>query len=262
MSEAQPVAVAEPEMIAVAHAVNDDEAPPAEGTLVPAEVAMGDLEDNPMDSAEEKRVKRMRRNRESAAQSRNRKKQYVDSLEGEIRQLKTTINTLTNENYELRLEHARLTGAPPPVAPEAISVLAPIEPEGGDSAEASTSVSASALPTVATVAISAIAAEAHATANAALTAPSPRKTDALIGLELLSRSASINGGDKEEDLAETEGEVAAEVMDAEQHGTGPDEHPGAEPIEEEMTGDATRGDGDAVGSAAGSQDGSSASSMV
>ena len=84
MSEAQPVAVAEPEMIAVAHAVNDEEVPPAEGALVPAEVAMGDLEDNPMDSAEEKRVKRMRRNRESAAQSRNRKKQYVDSLEGEI----------------------------------------------------------------------------------------------------------------------------------------------------------------------------------
>ena len=60
------------------------------------------------DSAEEKRLKRMRRNRESAAQSRNRKKQYVEELEAQVRQLEDTVNALQGENFELRREHARV----------------------------------------------------------------------------------------------------------------------------------------------------------
>ena len=56
------------------------------------------------DAAEEKRLKRMRRNRESAAQSRNRKKQYVEELEAQVQQLEDAVNGLHNENCELRRE--------------------------------------------------------------------------------------------------------------------------------------------------------------
>jgi hypothetical protein len=197
-------------------------------------------DESSLDTTEEKRLKRMRRNRESAAQSRNRKKQYVDSLESEIRALKSTINNLTSENYELRREHARLTGAPPPVAPEAIAVLAPVDPDAdGDGAEASAS---GAPPSVVTHVISADA-RLVAAPHASLAAPSPRASDALLGLELLSRSASINGGEKE---GEGEGEGAAEVMSA-------------EPTkEEDVVGEA----GNVGNTGAQSQSGSSASSMV
>ena len=170
------------------------------------------------DNAEEKRLKRMRRNRESAAQSRNRKKQYVDSLESEIRNLKSTISNLSSENYELRREHARLTGAPPPMAPEALSVVAPlVEPIDDDLSPSGPS----GLPPVAIAAhaVSAIAAiDPHIMASSAVAAPSPRKTDALLGLELLSRSASINGAEEEDHAHEGD---AAEVMDAEEESAEP-----------------------------------------
>ena len=96
--------------------------------LVPMPVAAPSLHDHrhmsglgaiePMD---DKKLKRMRRNRESAAQSRNRKKQYVDTLEAEIKSLRQTINELYQENYELRVDHARVTGAPIPAPPRFIS---------------------------------------------------------------------------------------------------------------------------------------------
>ena len=59
----------------------------------------------------------MRRNRESAAQSRNRKKQYVEKLEGDVKQLKAQVNQLSELNYHLRREHARVLGQPPPEQP-------------------------------------------------------------------------------------------------------------------------------------------------
>jgi len=177
---------------------------------LPATSELGDEnEEGALDTAEEKRLKRMRRNRESAAQSRNRKKQYVDSLESEIRQLKSTINNLPSENYELRREHARLIGAPPPIAPEAPAVLAPVDApaECADIGEA-----AVLPPPIATHAIS------NEPPNAAHAAPSPRASDALIGLELLSRSASINGGtdggDKGEDAGDGGAGGEAMTMDA------------------------------------------------
>ena len=180
-------------------------APDPEGPMAPDD----DDEGAGGDTTEEKRLKRMRRNRESAAQSRNRKKQYVDSLESEIRQLKSTINNLTSDNFELRREHARLTGAPPPVAPEPVSMVAPVvEPidDDGPAPQHPIAIAAHAVAHVTAI-------DPHCvTASATVSAPSPRKSDALLGLELLSRSASI-GADNAEDNAH-EGD-AAEVMDAE-----------------------------------------------
>lgn len=220
----------------------------AEPTVVPAVVAPAepidggdganeDNEEGPNDTAEEKRLKRMRRNRESAAQSRNRKKQYVDSLESEIRQLKTTISGLTSENYELKKEQARMQGLPPPPPPEPIAMLAPV-----DVAIANASADGDdGQPPIAV-------ATAHATVAPAVAAPSPRKllgADALLGLELLSRSASINGETKSE-VADAE----SSAMDAEDGGASGDPPPKAP--EEIPTGQAM----------AGSQSGASSTSSM
>ena len=64
------------------------------------------------ETVEEKRVRRMRRNRESAAMSRNRKKQYVEELESEVAHLHEITRSLKTENIELRRECARMRGAP------------------------------------------------------------------------------------------------------------------------------------------------------
>jgi len=139
--------------------------------------------DNSGDSQEEKRLKRMRRNRESAAMSRNRKKQYVEELEATVASLKDTVQNLHSENFELRREHARLTGQPmPEPPPTAVAVLTPLEaPAAATGAEDEPEP----IEAVSTVAPATVAQDA--------VAPSPRANDALLGLELLSRSASING---------------------------------------------------------------------
>ena len=95
------------ESIAAANAGEDSSGSSSRGTR--AYVSEKDLE--------EKKQKRMRRNRESAAQSRNRKKQYVEKLEGDVRQLKAHVNQLSELNYELRREHAKLTGNAEPEHP-------------------------------------------------------------------------------------------------------------------------------------------------
>lgn len=160
----------------------------AEPTVVPAVVAPIDEvavqeeeqgEPGVVDSAQEKRLKRMSRNRESAAQSRNRKKQHVDSLEEEIRQLKTTISSLTSENYELRKEQARMNGLPPPPPPEPVAMLAPIDiapPKKRGRAEAAAADDGQ--PPIAVATAEATVAEAEAEGVA-------RKTsaDALLGLD-------------------------------------------------------------------------------
>lgn len=131
MPEQHVVAVHDDASMAVAEHVPMpaiDAAPIEEGAPVVSAIVDTVVDaDGTLDSAEEKRLKRMRRNRESAAQSRNRKKAYVDTLEADIRALKTTINQLNQENYELRKEQARLTGGPEPAAPEAIAIMTPVE---------------------------------------------------------------------------------------------------------------------------------------
>jgi len=73
----------------------------------------------------------MRRNRESAAQSRNRKKQNTENLEEEKEQLTALVAELQQENHRLRTEHACLTGGakpPPAVPPEGITNCAGLSP--------------------------------------------------------------------------------------------------------------------------------------
>ena len=56
-----------------------------DGLLPLDDAALDDVgPDDESESAEDKRLKRMRRNRESAAMSRNRKKQYVEDLEAQV----------------------------------------------------------------------------------------------------------------------------------------------------------------------------------
>jgi hypothetical protein len=50
------------------------------------------------DPLEQKRLKRMRRNRESAAMSRNRKKAYIEELEAKVAALKASVHQLQSEN--------------------------------------------------------------------------------------------------------------------------------------------------------------------
>jgi len=64
------------------------------------------------DPADEKRLKRMRRNRESAAMSRNRKKAYVEELEAKVAALSQTLQTLQAENRALKQECANYLAEP------------------------------------------------------------------------------------------------------------------------------------------------------
>ena len=57
---------------------------------------------------EEKHLKRMRRNRESAAMSRTRKKCYIEELEAKVARLTETVNALQSENMTLQHERAKL----------------------------------------------------------------------------------------------------------------------------------------------------------
>merc|ERR1719378_1643258 len=55
-----------------------------------------------MEPAEAKPMKRMRRNRESAAMSRERKKAYIEELELKLASLNSTVEQLRCENEALR----------------------------------------------------------------------------------------------------------------------------------------------------------------
>jgi len=168
----------ETEAMAITHG-DDDEG--SSSGAVPMAVASVDMAEGSHDSAEEKRLKRMRRNRESAAMSRNRKKQYVEELEARVAALNETVQSLHSENFELRREHARLLGKPMPTAPTAVAVMAPVSIGDGDG---STDLGADG---------DVVDHPATLPSSAAGVAPSPRASDALLGLELLSRSASIGG---------------------------------------------------------------------
>lgn len=50
----------------------------------------------------------MRRNRESAAMSRNRKKNYIEELEAKVAKLTETVKLLESENITLQHERAKL----------------------------------------------------------------------------------------------------------------------------------------------------------
>ena len=76
------------------------------------------------ETAEDKRLRRMRRNRESAAQSRNRKKQYVEELEAQVAGLQNVVRALKTENDKLRRDLSSVrrevlpqTTAVPPTMP-------------------------------------------------------------------------------------------------------------------------------------------------
>merc|ERR1719399_710422 len=71
------------------------------------EMEMDDIPEG-LDPIEEKRLKRMRRNRESAAMSRNQKKMYIEELETKVANLAHTIGLLRSENWSLKEENAAL----------------------------------------------------------------------------------------------------------------------------------------------------------
>jgi len=54
---------------------------------------------------EDRRLKRMRRNRESAATSRSRKKAYVEGLETKVKSLSSLVQSLQAENAELKKKY-------------------------------------------------------------------------------------------------------------------------------------------------------------
>jgi hypothetical protein len=103
-----------------------------------------DLDAN-MDPAEAKRVKRMRRNRESAAMSRERKKQYIEELETKLAALTSTVQQLRAENEALRAGRTPLEGAAPsPVDTDEDSLesLPPLVPQHDDSSSDTASLDA------------------------------------------------------------------------------------------------------------------------
>ena len=83
-----------------------------------------------MDPSEAKRQKRMRRNRESAAMSRERKKAYIEQLESKLSELSALASQLRSENDALRNGRAPLEGsAPVPIGLSSALVSRPTKPE-------------------------------------------------------------------------------------------------------------------------------------
>ena len=133
-----------------------------------------DDEDAPEnETAEEKRLRRMRRNRESAAMSRNRKKQYVEELEAQVAQLHEITRTLKTENFELRRECARMGGGAN-ILPTITGGPDALGPEGYSLEEGLSSLNPDDLmvPILADSAVSAAAAAASSAVDAAAAASS------------------------------------------------------------------------------------------
>ena len=82
---------------------------------------------------EDKHLKRMKRNRESAALSRSRKKQYVEELLAKVQELDATVHALQTENAQLKRECASLAPSAPADLPASSTVG-----EQGPSSERST----------------------------------------------------------------------------------------------------------------------------
>lgn len=115
-----------------------------------------------MDPTEEKRLKRMRRNRESAAMSRNRKKAYIEELESKVKSLGSSLSLLQSENWALKQENTALraqlgvpadaaaasaaaASAAPTAAPEEVAASAAVVGvEGTAAASVATSAAAAA----------------------------------------------------------------------------------------------------------------------
>ena len=87
-----------------------------------------DLDDNNEDPSESKRQKRMQRNRESAAISRERKRAHIEQLEIRLSELSQIVATLRTENDALRSGHLPSVGSAPMQVPTAL-VPAPAELE-------------------------------------------------------------------------------------------------------------------------------------
>ena len=62
---------------------------------------------------EDKHLRRMKRNRESAALSRSRKKQYVEELLAKVQELDATVHALQRENAQLKRDCASLAPSTP-----------------------------------------------------------------------------------------------------------------------------------------------------
>lgn len=99
----------------------------------PTELSI-DLDPN-MDPQEAKRVKRMKRNRESAAMSRERKKLYIEELETKLAALNATVQRLQAENEALRSGRAPLEGATPATDKDSSDVLPPLVPQSDNDSE-------------------------------------------------------------------------------------------------------------------------------
>jgi len=88
-----------------------------------------------MDPQEAKRVKRMKRNRESAAMSRERKKLYIEELETKLAALNSTVQRLQAENESLRSGRPPLEGAAPATEKDSSDVLPPLVPQSDNDSE-------------------------------------------------------------------------------------------------------------------------------
>jgi len=93
-----------------------------------------DLDPN-MDPQEAKRVKRMKRNRESAAMSRERKKLYIEELETKLNALNSTVQRLQAENESLRSGRPPLEGAALATDTDSCDVLPPLVPQSDNDSE-------------------------------------------------------------------------------------------------------------------------------